>query len=325
MGVAVGVTAFLLAATYLIDPYDSGRSSVFAKQGVRPQGPRTAAASRGRDPRFEGAIFGNSHTQLLSPERLSGETQIPFVQLTAPATGPKEQFVLIDWFMRHHPGRARALIIGIDTLWCTADPELRNTQPFPFWLFGENTLDYVKGLLRWDALDELPRRLTFVFSRNPTRARPDGYWDYEPYYVEQGFARPEALARLAAIGTPTTSANPGPRFPAAEKLETVLKNLPPELSVILYFPPAYARTLPPDGTAGAAAEQACKAAFVKASQAHARTRIVDWRVDRPETRATEMFFDQSHYRHPLARMVENDIIAALLRDRGSIGDVTKLQ
>ena len=35
--------------------------------GVRQQGPRTAAASRGRDPAFNAAIVGNSHIQLLSP------------------------------------------------------------------------------------------------------------------------------------------------------------------------------------------------------------------------------------------------------------------
>jgi hypothetical protein len=105
----------------------------------------------------------------------------------------------------------------------------------------------------------------------------------------------------------------------------MLKALPPELSVILYFPPVYARVLPPAGTPAAEGERACKAALVKAAQAHARTRIVDWRVDRPETRATEMFFDQSHYRHPLARMIENDIIAALRPDREPNGDVTKPQ
>jgi hypothetical protein len=188
-------------------------------------------------------------------------------------------------------------------------------QPvLPFWLFSENTLDYVRGLLRWDVFDELSRGLTFVFSRNPTRARPDGYWDYDPYYAEQGFARPEAQARLAAIAVPTTAPNPGPRFPAAEKLDTVLKSLPTELPVILYFPPVYARVLPLEGTPPGEAGQACKAALAKAAQAHPRTRIIDWRLDRPETRATEMFFDQSHYRHALARRVEDDLIAALQRE-----------
>src|SRR3712207_1811410 len=67
---AAAALAGLVGLAYAVDPYDTGRSRLFAKAGVRPQGPRTAAASRGRDPAFDAAIVGNSHIQLLSPERL---------------------------------------------------------------------------------------------------------------------------------------------------------------------------------------------------------------------------------------------------------------
>lgn len=58
-GTATAVLAGYLALAYLADPYDSGRSPFAAGSGVRPQGPRTAAASRGRDPTFSGAIIPN--------------------------------------------------------------------------------------------------------------------------------------------------------------------------------------------------------------------------------------------------------------------------
>ena len=45
-GLVIGVLALLMA----LDPYDTGRGSLFETKGVRPQGPRTANASRGRDP-----------------------------------------------------------------------------------------------------------------------------------------------------------------------------------------------------------------------------------------------------------------------------------
>src|SRR3712207_6134716 len=77
----------ILTAAYLVDPYDTGRSLLLHKPGVRPQGPRTAAASRGRDPAFDSAIIGNSHIQLLSPERLKEKTGLSFVQLSVPASG----------------------------------------------------------------------------------------------------------------------------------------------------------------------------------------------------------------------------------------------
>jgi hypothetical protein len=60
----------LYAFVLLVDPYDTGRfptpmpTGVFAGQGRFETGQRTGSASRGRDPRFNAAIFGNSRAQL---------------------------------------------------------------------------------------------------------------------------------------------------------------------------------------------------------------------------------------------------------------------
>src|SRR4051794_32565634 len=75
-----------VALAYVVDPYDTGRSDLLGKPGVRPQGPRTAAPSRGRDQAFNAALIGNSHIQLLSPERLKEATGLDFVQLSVPAS-----------------------------------------------------------------------------------------------------------------------------------------------------------------------------------------------------------------------------------------------
>src|ERR1700709_298534 len=90
---AAGLLGGYLALATLVDPYDSGRSRLLSAGGVRPPGPRTAPASRGRGPAFTGAIIGNSHIQLVEPGRLGALTGIPFVQLSVPATGPGEQFL----------------------------------------------------------------------------------------------------------------------------------------------------------------------------------------------------------------------------------------
>src|SRR5215210_2373483 len=171
-----------LAVAYVLDPYDTGRSPLVQKPGVRPQGPRTAGASRARDRAFNAAVFGNSRIQLLSPERLNALTGLSFVQLSVPGTGPKEQLSLIQWFMRHHPD-ARALVIGADKNWCTEDLAMRSEYPFPYWLYSPDLLEYVRGLLRSAVLQEIPRRLGYLFAKRPARARPDGYWDYELNYA----------------------------------------------------------------------------------------------------------------------------------------------
>ena len=309
--VAAVMLGGVVALAYAVDPYDSGRSSLFAKLGVRPQGPRTAGASRGRDPAFDSAVVGNSHIQLLSPERLKAKTGLNFVQLAVPATGPKEQLVLVDWFLRHRTA-PRALVLGTDASWCTADRTLANAKPFPFWLYSADPIAYARGLVRFDILEELPRRFGYVFGRNTARARPDGYWDYEADYLGLGYgANPVLRDRLEVHPGDGGPPNAAERFPAADALRDLASALPRDLALILVFPPTYLAFQPALGTPRAAADEACKAALRGAVAVHPGATVIDWRVDRPENRDPGHFFDQTHYRQPIAEAVEHDIAAAL--------------
>ena len=312
LGAAALIAIAFLTVAFLIDPYDSGRSPLKLKEGVRPQGPRTALASRGRDPNFTGAIFGNSHIQLISPEELRARTGIPFVSLIAPATQPREVFATIDWFLRHHRKTPpKAIVVGIDNYWCTANPALPNEKPFPFWLMSRSLPDYVGGLMRFDLLEELPRRIAYLTSRKAERARPDGYWDYESGYGVQGYgANPEIIARLEKPIEAGGGNVDGP-FPAATGLEELMRTAPAETALILLRPPVYVTALSKPGTRDAAADAACRKAFADLAARRPRTALVDWRVDRPELRDSSLFFDHSHYRQPIARLVEADIAEAI--------------
>lgn len=311
---AAALLGGILGAAYAIDPYDTGRSALFEKRGVRPQGPRTSNASRGRDPAFDAAIFGNSHIQLVSPERLGGLSGLSFVQLSVPATGPKEQLVLADWFLRHNRG-ARALIIAADVLWCTGDPTLANAKPFPFWLYSRKPLEYVSGLLRYDIIEEIPRRIAFLLSPNAARARADGYWDYEATYRQLGYADNAAIrARLEQRADPYVTNETG-RFPAADRLRDLVRALPPDRALVVVFPPNYRTALPQPASAAAAVDRNCKAAIVEALAGRRNTAVVDWRIDRPETHNADWFFDHTHYQHPIAVRLEKDIADALERAR----------
>lgn len=312
LSAAVLIAVAFLTAAFLIDPYDSGRSPLKLGEGVRPQGPRTALASRGRDPRFTGAIFGNSHIQLISPEELHAKTGIPFVSLIAPATQPRETFATIDWFLRHHRATPpQAIVVGIDNYWCTANPALPNEKPFPFWLLSRSLPDYLGGLMRFDLLEELPRRIGYLTSGKAERARPDGYWDYESGYGVQGYGtNPEIIARLQKPIEAGGGNVDGP-FPAATDLEELMKAAPAETVLILLRPPVYVTALSKPGTRDAAADAACRKAFADLAARRPRTALVDWRVDRPELRDPKLFFDHSHYRQPIARLVEADIADAI--------------
>lgn len=307
---AAVLTVTLLALAFLLDPFGTGRTPLSLKEGVRPQGPRTAAASRGRDQAFQGAIFGNSHVQLLSPDELKARTGIPFVSLIAPATGPRETLTLIDWFLRNRKQPARAVIVGVDAFWCTPDPGFPNDKPFPYWLFARDWREYLVGLLSMNVVEELPRRIGLLLSDKVERARRDGYWDYEPNYLAQGYeANPAIRARLATPVEGGGGNATGP-FPAATRLEALMRSAP-DTALILLRPPIYATGLPVPGSADAAAHAACTGAFAELAARRPKTALVDWRRDRPELRDPNQFFDHSHYRSPIARLIEADIAAAL--------------
>ena len=268
-------------------------------------------ASRGRDPSFNSAVLGNSRIQLLSPERLNGKTSFHFVQLSVPGTGPREEITILDWFLRHHRSAPpRALVLAADETWCTADSALPPPNPFPFWLFSASSVEYLAGLLRFDTLEELPRRIGYLLGREE-QARPDGYWDYDAEYHGTGFIPGSEGPTLFQVRNEAIGGNSTGRYPAASALQTLAAKLPPELALVLVYPPTYAGFIPPSGTARATNDAACKAAIEAAARSHVRTAVVDWRVRRPEIEDARNFIDRTHYRQPIAREIEDEIATVL--------------
>jgi hypothetical protein len=311
LGVTVGTVALLLAAAIALDPYDTGRFGLWESKGVRQQGPRTATASRGRDPQFESAVIGNSHVQLLAPERLAAATGQRFVSLTIPGTRPPEQLAVLEYFARQRRPRLSSVVLGVDVNWCTGDATLPLEHAFPFWLYSASPVDYVVGLKRLETIEEVGNRIRFLTQANPRRARADGFWDYEPDYIAQGFGTNplfrERLERLEEAMPP----NPQLQFPAAERLRASLATLPASLRVVILHPPFYITGLVQPGSAAYRTEAACKAAFAAIAATRPNTAIIDWRRDGPEVRDASLWFDKTHYRRPLAEKVEASIAAAL--------------
>lgn len=307
-----GATLFvvILSALVIVDPYDTGRLTFLDRPGVSPQGPRTANASRGRDPNFDAAIIGNSHVQLLDPARLSAATGGRFVSLIVPATHSSEQLVMLDWFLRHHE-KPSAVVLGIDENWCRTNSTYRE-QPFPDWLYAKTDLEYLAGLITINAIERLPGRLAAM--TNPeSRARPDGYWDYEPDYLSIGYGDMAHVRSKLAGQRPTYAGDTNPPIPAAGLLKQELTRLPASSSVVMVFPPRYINHIPVQGSDADKAEQVCHDAFRRIAAERPNTHIIDWSRDRPENRAETNFFDMTHYRGVIARMVEADIAAAIGR------------
>lgn len=309
-----GLLAGYLALAVIVDPYETGRVKLLSRGAIRPQGPRTAIAWRGRDPAFEGALIGNSHLQLIEPSVLTERTGIPFVQLTIPATGAAEHFAVLRWFLRNHPQPA-AIVLGADAFWCADDPAFPNPNPFPFWLIGDWP-GYLSGLLRLPAAEEVASRIGWLLSAKRPKAPADGWWNYEPDYLALGFGRdPVLIARLdKPVGAEPEPHRGGP-FPIAEAFRAALAAIPEATPVVLLMPPVYAAGEPPAGSPRAKAEAACRATIRAELARHRLSAVVDWRDGRPPLKDPSLFLDQTHYRLPVAREIGAEIANAIIRLR----------
>lgn len=304
-----------LGGVYLIDPYDTGRSPFSRESDLRGQKEVNATASVGRNPKFEAAVIGNSTIALIMPSRLTALTGIPFSQLSVPGVQIPEQLAVIDWFMKHHVGTAKALVIAINRdTWCAHDPSQTGNSPFPFWRFSASTFEYLAGLISVSSMEQAGRRLGLVRSSKAEPAN-DGYWDYEPIYAKL-LADPPRRRELLFQRVNERQGFADPSFPGVQALDRKLAALPADLSVVLVFPPVFTAKQPRPGTPRHNSEQACRQRFIDFASARPNTAVVDWWQDRPELKKTDAFIDQIHYRHPIARAMEDDIAAALHGIRG---------
>jgi hypothetical protein len=291
------VVAFVIA----VDPYDSGRFGFLGIEGVSDLNPRTANASRARDPQFDSAIIGDSTAQLLKPSELSALTGLRFVQLTMPGSGPREQLAVLDFFMRHH-ARIGAVIIAVDGAWCTRDAALPLRHPFPFWLYGESKLGYAAGLFSSRSLGRAWRRALIGLGLRE-RTRADGYWDYEATRPHD--FRPAIAPYLEPV--PPFTGVASDVFPAIPRLKEAIDKLPADVPVVLLAPPLFYTHIARAGGAAAADDDACKRALKGAVEGRARGAFIDYRVDNALTRDPANFMDYVHTSAAAARQMEREI------------------
>ncbi len=124
-------------------------------------------------------------------------------------------------------------------------PRFPNPNPFPFWLIGDWP-DYLSGLLRLPAAEEVASRIGWLLSAKRPKAPADGWWNYEPDYLALGFGRdPVLIARLdKPVGAEPEPHRGGP-FPIAEAFRAALAAIPEATPVVLLMPPVYAAGEPP--------------------------------------------------------------------------------
>ena len=303
--VGLGALAGLVGLELVVDPYDRGLFGGDVR-GVPDFGPRFADASRARDPAFDGVILGNSHIQLVDPAALGRGSGIAFVSLIVPGTGPREQLAILDDVLRRRLRPLRALVAGLDGTWCTDDPALPITNPFPFWLYDPGPWASAPGLLRYSALEHLGRTLALRAGVG-VRARPDGFWDY----AQDRPHREGGPAIRLEDRVDTTPLNETGRYPALDRLAERLGAMPAGAAMVLVRPPVYHSALPASGSPLGRSEAECRAAMARLAAGRPGAVLIDARADGSEARDPAQWFDQTHYKEPVARRLEADIVEAI--------------
>jgi hypothetical protein len=301
------------------DPYDSGR---FARRESRPapagDSPRFAAVALGRDPAFFAAVIGNSHVQLIDPAALAKAGLGRWVSLATPGTGPREQLAMLDWFARAHKAGPSAVLIGVDSKWCSASAEPPLDHPFPFWLYARSNLDYAAGLFRLSSLTALRKRLAAQMKPQP-RARDDGYLDYAATYAALDPDGAKGRAELARPLDAFAAAAPHSPYGPLERLAAALDALPAQTFVVLLRPPIAPSARPAPGASSDTARRACGEALATIVGRRPRTLTLDW-IAGPGADDPANYYDREHYRAPLARGLENAVVAALREARHGAGE-----
>jgi hypothetical protein len=330
VGVFAGVIGIAYAFIILVDPYESGRFASFglrspydastnqvadltgsippsvAAFGDTDTSQRTSNVALGRAPRFNAAIFGNSHGQLLSPQRLSRATGLSFVQLTVPGSNVREQLAMMHWFIAHHAD-VGAMVLALDERWCVTDPALPIRTPFPFWLYSDNNLVYLANAMSTRSLRDSIRRVAAVFG-SPPPVDPAGYADYEMGKAWSFKPGPPATADEFPVAGERSSRD----FPGLIRLDAVLAEIPATTPVVIVMPPQFYTRLPPAGTPAAQFRDTCKERIAARAQRGAgRRAFIDFLVDSEIARTPENFMDDEHYRSNVAQIIEADIAAAL--------------
>jgi hypothetical protein len=298
-----------LAATFaflmLIDPYDSGRFPSVGISGVSDVTQRTLNVSLGRSEKFDATIFGNSHGQLLDPERLSQSTGLSFVLLTIPGAFAPEQLAMMHFFIRHH-ARIGALVLVADDMWCREHLESWNW--FPFWLYGDSNVEYLVHSLNARSAGAAWRRIRHAMGQLEPSG-PRGYDDYEkgrPADYRFDFPkRVPSVRRLTAVTDLSARA-----FPAIDQLAAELAAAPAGTPLVVVFPPVYYAALP-TAPQRIAALRECKARLARLAARTPGGGSLDYLVDTPLTRDQASFQDLDHIRAPVARQIEQAIAGML--------------
>lgn len=320
---ALALTALLFGFIAALDPYGA---RVQAGQSARPLmdlNQRFMYPQIVKSGAFDSAVLGTSTLRLLDPAILSMGLSARFANLGMNAATPWEQAQIASLFARR-VAAPKLVIWGIDQNWCEADAtsETRRLtpRPFPPWLYDDSAWNDWPKQLNFTTLEIALRLAAHRLGLQPERLRGDGYEVFTPpegtydlararfhLYRRSGGRAPDLTPQLPPVEVPATE-RASWQFPALAWLEQGLAAFPTTTRRLIVLPPVHASALPREGSAAWQRFEACKAQ-IGAIAARRQAVIADYAHPSVLTREDANYWDPAHYRLPIARRIETDLIA----------------
>jgi len=322
----LGGIAIVQLFVLLIDPYNIVPFSLPIERRIVSISQRHMYPQIVRSRRFDSFIVGTSTSRLLNPELLNGPFDAHFANLAMDAMTAWEQWAMIDLFIRE-VGAPKALIIGIDGVWCDeqADRDRTTFRGFPDWLYDSNRWNDYVYQLNTGTVEIAGRLVGYQLGLYPERVRADGFEVFTPPEREYEPARASAniwgaTNRTLPPDLPPPSLSDAERqklrFPALQWLDDALSRSQETATKILAYMPVHVAAQPVPGTLGAAVEAECKARIAAIASAHG-AKVVDWRIPSRITTADINYWDRVHFRLPIAQRIARDLAPAVLDGRDS--------
>ena len=305
------LVVFLFVA--IIDPWDMLPLSPPLPRVPVTTNARFSMPALARSAQFDSAVVGSSSSRLLRPQRLDALLGGRFVNLSMNAATAWEQAQMLALFTRTHPA-ARAVIIGLDTAWCTEVPERLTPRPFPDWMYAGSRWRGYGQMLNLYAVQEAGSELWTMLGLKRRKYGLDGYTSFVP--PESAYDPPRVAAAFARWGVPPDlPASTAPHvLPALPMLDHALRALPAATRKLVFFTPSHISRMGAPGSDFAAVMAACKSQVTAMAAAVPNATVVDFLRASPITSAVSNYWDPVHYRLPIATRVMADLAAAAAGD-----------
>ena len=325
---AAGVALFALLL--IVDGYDTvWFAPAFDREPVTSN-QRFSFPALARKDKFDSAIVGTSTARLLRPAMLNPLFGARFVNLSMNDATAWEETQIFKVFRRHHPA-PRAVILGIDVVWCETGADFRRLtrRPFPEWMYDDDRWNDLLHLFNLPALQETGRQFAYLTGLRKAKYGKDGYTDFLP--PDQAYDLERARLRIYGPGGPKPVAPESPpvtlgageaaalNFPMHGLLAQMLDGLPPDTLKLLMVMPYHIHNQPAPGSRSQAVWAECKRRLAGLVSRAENAHVVDFMIESDITRRDGNYWDPLHYTQAVAVQLTQALAEAVRQRRDRPG------